>query len=378
MPVAKSKKTIIGALHLLVLTSNTWEKTFGGAKYDYGYSVQQTNDGGYIVAGQTHSFAAWTSDGYLIKTDPKGRVQWTKTFGAVSSGSANSVRQTDDGGYIVGGVRDASPILIKLDKNGENQWAAYIGNDWEYLYSVRQTRDGGYIVAGRMDDGSGEFETAAGAVLKTDASGVVQWNKSFGGYDSYDFAHSAQQTEDGGYIATGRLGNRLFIIKYGANGGKQWNRSFDDTQLGGEWNDWFEGDSVQQTDDGGYIVTGTHYYNSTYSGDAILVKTYNNGLIKWNKTFGGPGSDHGSSVQQTVDGGYIVAGGTNSFGAGDSDIYLVKADTNGDILWRRTFGGAKWDYGASVEQTKDGGFIIAGSTASSGAGKSDVYLIKID
>ncbi len=252
-------------------------KTYGGANSDRASSVQQTSDGGYIVAASTTSFGAGYSDFFLIKTDANGNVIWAKTYG---------------------------------------------GTNGDVAYSVQQTSDGGYIVAGTTNSfGAGWHDVL---LIKTDANGNLQWAKTYGGiYD--DGARGVRQTSDGGYIVGG------------------WTTSF-----------------------------------SVGSGDIFLIKTDANGNIIWAKTFGGTYWDEASSVQQTSDGGYIVAGYTGSFGAGYSDLFLIKTDANGNVIWAKTYGGTNGDVAYSVQQTSDGGYILAGETLSFGAGSWDIFLIKTD
>ena len=283
--VEKVKKNVYNRKHVLLLyalcfasavTAQTrWWKVYGGADEDVGCEVQQTTDGGYVVAGFTYSFGVG-GDFYLIKTDASGDTLWTKTYGG----------QFDDEGY-----------------------------------SVRQTADGGYIMTGYtyLSHSSGDEHVCA---IKTDSEGDTLWTKVYG------------------------------ESVYGV------------------------GASVQQTIDGGYIITGS---TSTFPGqytDVCLVKTNTSGSGIWTGTYGGTGLDGGYSVQQTTDGGYIVAGLTTSFGAGARDVYLIKTDASGDTLWTREYGGKNDDVGFSVCQTGDGGYIIAGYTTSFGAGNADVYLIR--
>ncbi|MEO0049813.1 MAG: hypothetical protein ABIK42_01550, partial [candidate division WOR-3 bacterium] len=176
---------------------------------------------------------------------------------------------------------------------------------------------------------------------------------------------------DGGYIIAGGTEYDVYLIKTDANGNLLWERTF-----GGENDDW--GCSVQQTSDGGYIIAGFTMSFGAGDWDVYLIKTDGNGNLLWERTFGGENDDRGYSVQQTSDEGYIIAGYTWSFGAGRADVYLIKTDDNGNPLWQKTFGGSSWDDGFSIQQTLDGGFIIAGSTGSFGAGNCDVYLIKTD
>ena len=355
-----------------------WSKTFGGGDYEEAYSVQQTSDGGYIVAGYTLSFGAGSADVFLLKTDASGNLQWAKTFGGSSDDYALSVQQTSDGGYIVAGFTysfgaGGDVFLLKTDASGNLQWAKTFGGSFDdWAYSVQQTSDGGYIVAGFT------YSFGAGGdvfILKTDASGNLQWSKTFGGGD-YEEAYSVQQTSDGGYIVAGVTGSfgaggsDVFLLKTDASGNLQWSKTF-----GGSSGDYAY--SVQQTSDGGYIVAGeTNSFGA--GGDVFLFKTDASGNLQWAKTFGGSSYEYAHSVQQTSDGGYIVAGGTYSFGAGNYDVFLLKTDASGNLQWAKTFGGSGWDLAYSVQQTSDGGYIVAGETYSFGAGSYDVFLLKTD
>jgi hypothetical protein len=201
-----------------------------------------------------------------------------------------------------------------------------------------------------------------------------EWVKTFGGSED-DSGSSVQQTSDGGFILVGYTASfgagDVWLIKTDANGNKLWDRTF-----GGRGPDW--GWSVQQTRDGGFILVGSTASFGAGEGDVWLIKTDASGNIEWDRTFGGSNRDKGYSVQQTRDGGFILVGTTASFGAGGADVWLIKTDADGNKLWDRTFGGSGWDEGSSVQQTSDGGFIIVGSTESLGAGWADVWLIKTD
>jgi uncharacterized delta-60 repeat protein len=358
----------------------TFAKTYGGTNFDYAYSVQQTSDGGYIIAGYTRSFGAGAADVFLIKTDESGNVQWAKTYGGTDGDYAYSVQQTSDGGYIIAGYTrsfgagGSDILLIKTDANGNIIWAkTYGGTSGDVAYSIQQTFDGGYILAGYTASfGAGSWDIF---LVKTDANGNIIWAKTYGGTSS-DTAYSVQQTSDGGYIIAGYTRSfgtgwdeDVILIKTDANGNLQWAKTY-----GGTWGAWSDyAHSVQQTSDGGYIVAGL-----TWSfGGIFLIKTDANGNIIWVKTYWGTISDYAYSVQQTSDGGYIVAGYTTSFGAG-GDILLIKTDANGNIIWAKTYGGTYQDWAYSVQQTSDGGYIVAGYTNSFGAGWSDIFLIKTD
>jgi hypothetical protein len=211
-------------------------------------------------------------------------------------------------------------------------------------------------------------------VLKLDATGTKVWEKTFGGsYD--DRAYCIQQTSDGGYIVAGYTWSSsewedVYILKLDANGNKLWEKTF-----GGSDNDgaWF----IQQTIDGGYIVAGyTKSYGSGWY-NAYLLKLDGAGNKVWEKVFGGSSWDEARSIQQTNDGGYIVAGYTSSFGAGSYDVYVLKLDTTGTKVWEKTFGGSYDDRAYCIQQTSDGGYIVAGYTWSPSEWE-DVYILKLD
>jgi hypothetical protein len=356
-------------------------RTYGGMSDDRAFSVQQTSDGGYIVAGSTYSFGAGDYDIFLIKTDANGNIQWAKTYGGTDGDIAWSVQQTLDGGYIVAGWTNSfgaggvDVFLIKTDANGNIQWAkTYGGTGYDLAYSVQQTSDGGYIAASWTDSfGAGIWDIF---LIKTDANGNIQWAKTYGGTGE-DLVSSVQQTSDGGYILAGWTtsfgagSSDFFLIKTDANGNLQWAKTY-----GGISHD--AAYSVQQTSDGGYIVAGYTFSFGAGNYDFFLIKTDANGNIIWAKTYGEAGYDLAYSVQQTSDGGYIVAGYTYSFGTGSFDFLLIKTDASGNVQWAKTYGGTGDDGALSVQQTSDGGYIVAGYTSYFSAGAVDIFLVKTD
>jgi len=374
-----------------------WNKTFGGTEDDEGRSVQQTMDGGYIIAGSTESYGAGDTDVWLIKINSKGNEEWNKTCGGRHDDEGYSVQQTDDGGYIITGYTHSYGIgghevwLIKTDSKGNEEWSkTFVGSDDDEGYSVQQTADGGYIITGFTESYGAGYKDIW--IINTDSRGNKEWSKTFGGNHS-DKGYSVQQTNDDGYIITGavtsttdliytaaKYGGAVWLIKTDPKGNEEWNKTFGDSDSHGD-----AGYSVQQTDNGGYIITGyTKYYSwvswyrSVDSKHVWLIKTDSKGNTEWNKTFGEADYlDYGQSVQQTWDGGYIITGCTDYYGAGGSDIWLIKTDSKGNGEWSKTFGGNHSEMGYSIQQTNDGGYIITGSTESYGTGERDVWLIKL-
>lgn len=384
----QSKFTSIVLLAFWILSFNAFtpmaqtvifQKTFGGSKLDIGYCVKQTTDGGYILVGDTDNYGAGSRDVYLIKTNITGDAIWTKTFGGDSRDEGYSVQQTVDGGYIIAGFTESIGVggwdvyLIKTDANGNTAWTKTFGGIGQDVCEyVQQTSDGGYILAGKTSSfGAGNWDVY---LIKTDTNGNELWAKTFGG--AYpDGAHSIRQTIDGGYIVAGEtytgVDYRAYLIKTNANGNSVWEKTFASHSSGGE---------VQQTSDGGYIIAGYIKFlaENFWEWDIYAIKTDANGNTLWTKNFDGRSEDVGYSVQQTPEGGYILAGRARSYTTNDWNVFLIKITSVGDTLWTRSLGGNSRDEGYFVRQTVDGGYVITGATFSFGAGNYDVYLIKTD
>ncbi|MBU1636193.1 T9SS type A sorting domain-containing protein [bacterium] len=355
-----------------------WSRSYGGYGFDFCNSVQQTTDGGYVLAGASSSFGAGSQDFWLVKTDADGESLWTRTFGGSDSDVCHSVQQTSDGGYILAGDSYtfgnglADVWLVKTGANGDSLWSrTFGGGNVDVCHSVQQTTDSGYVLAGHslsFGNGSWDFWLA-----KTNVNGDSLWTRTFGG-DLDDVGRSAVEATDDGYVIVGRRessGSGLpdfWLVKTDANGDSLWSRTF-----GGS--DWDECYCVLQTANGGYVLAGVTKSFGVGEEDFWLLKTNANGDSLWSHTYGGLGSEHCYSVQQTTDGGFVLAGATNSFGVGDYDLWLVRTDSNGDSLWSRTFGQRSLDNCMSVKLLTDGGYILAGYT-DNGAPDFDFWLVK--
>ncbi|MDD5529000.1 MAG: T9SS type A sorting domain-containing protein [bacterium] len=363
-----------------------WTKTYGGTGDEEALSAQQTSDNGFIIAGTTNSFGAGNLDIYLIKTDSSGNTLWTKTFGGTEDDYAYSVQQTEDGGFIIAGHTNSfgagnwDIYLIKTDSSGDTLWTrTYGGTTYDVGFQVQQTSDNGFIIAGTTNSfGVGTPDSINVYLIKTDSSGDTLWTKTYGG-TSDDWGLFVQQTSDDGFIITGETysfgkgtpdSSNVYLIKTDSSGDTLWTRTYGGT--GCEW-----GGAVQQTKDNGFIITGgANFLKANYE-DVYLIRTDLSGDTLWTKIYGGKGDDWGCYVQQTQDDGFITVGERASFEGYVQDIYLLKTNSSGDTLWTKIFAGGGTDWGNYVHQTFDGGFIIAGLTLSFGAGNGDAYLIKL-
>ncbi len=353
------------------VSGEEWNKTFGGIMSDEAWSVEQTSDGGYIIAGLTKSFGNIDfGDAWLIRTDANGNEIWNRTFvGKV----VNKASPTSEGGYILAGFTNQDFLLMKIDANGNELWCKIFGGKGkDYANSVVQTPDGGFALAGltALSDSHADWDAR---LIKVDASGNEQWNMTSKRQPG-DTATSLQKTSDGGFILVGATesGNGdAIIIKTDANGNQQWDRTFGGAKTEQGW-------SIQQTLDGGYTLTGYTWSFGDGGSDAWLIKTDASGNELWNRTFGGFNNEYALSIQSTSDSGYVLTGSTESYGAGNKDVWLIKTDFNGNEQWNKTFGGVLLDEALYVQKTLDEGYILAGSTESFGAGEKDAWLIKIE
>lgn len=327
-------------------------------------------------------------------------VQWKKTFGGASLDQARCILQTIDGGYIFVGITDSLEgdvighhgsssgdlWVIKIDNSGNLQWQKCLGgSSLDDAKSIVKTTDGGYIIAGNTNSTDGDVVLGTHGyldywIVKINSIGDIQWQKTYGGTQD-DYVSNIQQTSDGGYIVIGTtqstngdvIGNHIsnssfsdcWIIKLSSSGILQWQKCLGSTYLD-------YGENIKQTSDGGYIVAGyVNYANGDVTfcnggGDVWIVKLNNNGSIVWQKTYGGTSSDIAHNIIQTSDGGYIFSGATDSNNIdvtnnhGNRDWWVVKLNSAGIIQWQKALGSSGNDESYCIQQTSDGGFIIGG------------------
>jgi len=346
-----------------------WTRTFGGAGDDFGLSVLTASDSGYVLSGTD---AEWGP--LLIKCSRDGEVEWERRFTGIRVRGPNPLQPAGDGGFIfAGAARDESAhrynaVLVKTDANGYELWQKTFVREPSGCYGLaaQPTRDGGYVVVG--------YCNAEPWLFKTDAAGNQQWERTYSG-PTEPLLNCVRQTQDGGYILAGRCCNEaasstdLWLVKTDASGDVEWEKS-----LGGSPDG--EGLAVVQAEDAGYVAVGYTKPAGTGPADVWLVRIDATGDTVWTRTYGGYDDDVGFDVQQASNGGLVVAGHVSLPNAGGSDIWLLKTDSNGDTVWTSIIGGPSKDQGRSVSRTGDGGFVVAGSTRSYGAGCYDIWLVK--
>lgn len=360
---------------LILTAQSAFEKTFGGPYWDAGYAVLQTKDGGFVFTGYRNVFAAEGTQMYLIKTDMNGNVQWDKSYkGDLTSSdpstSGTALISTSDNGYVIVGYKSSYPnrfYFIKTDANGDSLIGKTYGQPFwpETANSVKQTSDGGYIIAGNSSEHTSQLK-----LVKTDAQGDELWSKYYGPDPGAGDTHSIVQTSDGGYAmlayiesAEGSGVSDIYLFKLDSNGDQLWTKKY-----GGSNDD--VAYCIQTTPDDGFIIAATTRSYGAGGYDMYIIKTNSTGDVSWTKTFGGLDNEWANSIALTSDGGYIIAGSTESFSKGGYDAYLVKIDAMGNEEWSSNLGGLRDDYGYGVQQTVDGGYIMVGIRG------YDMYLVK--
>lgn len=405
-----------------------WQKCYGGNQGEVPSSIGLTFDHGYIVAGYTstnnngdvsghHPGGINNDDFWVVRLDDTGKILWEKCLGSSDYDEAYSVQQTTDSGFIVAGYNkfsdgdvtgnhgDFDYWIVKLNKWGTIVWQkSFGGSGVDEAFSLKQTTDGGYIVAGTTNSTDGNITQSHGQfdmwVIKLTSSGTLAWQRTYGGSMS-DEALSIAQTVDGGYILAGLsnsndsevTGNHggydYWIVKIDDSGAMEWQKS-----LGGSGNE--AAYSIKQTHDHGYIVAGK---SSSADGDVTgnhgaddfwIVKLSSAGNIEWQKSLGGSYWDNAYDVAENVDGTFAVVGmsssedGNISGSHGGSDYWVVELSATGGLLWEKSYGGPGNDVALSFQPTPDGGYILAGSSDAAGGdetgchGLGDYWIVKLN
>jgi len=380
-------RTIVFVPVLILAISTTsmgqdaiWDANHGGQYNESSGSGLQSADGNFVILGSSYSFGAGEYDFYLVKTSGIGDTLWTKTIGGVYSEYGYDIVETYDSGLvIVGSTRSYGAggkdvYIVKTDENGDTIWSkTYGGAVNDAAYSIRETSDSGFVICGTTysyGTGNGDIY-----LIRTDSTGDTLWTKTYGGTGG-DLGAAVRQIDDNGFIIIGTTGSygegysSIYVVRTDANGNSLWTATYGGTKAD-------IGRTVEIMPDGGFIFGGASASFSSFYYDMYIIRTDSLGDTAWTGVYGGSGDEQVYSITRAADGNYLLAGETDSFGAGQYDIYLVKITPFGDTLWTRTYGGSGSDFGRQVFQEENLDYIIIGETYSFSLGGSDIYMVKI-
>ena len=362
------------------LAGLAWEQAYGGPNKDWAYAMTGTADGGLCTAGRTASKGAGLEDVWLVRLDGDGNRLWDKTFGGPAIDRARAIIETRDGGLLVAGATESKGAgefdvwALKLDASGERLWdRTFGGTATDWASAVVETRDGGFALGAYTQDSPGapyDFW-----IIKLDDKGELIWERRYGGVET-DWINGITETRDGSLVAVGHTESKgagqadFWVVKLAADGELLWDRSF-----GGRDSDYAS--TVTAARDGGVIVGGMTRSVGAGGFDIRVFKLDANGAIVWDQTFGGARDDWVRAIVETRDGGHALGGYTQSQGAGLYDVWLLKLDANGQLLWERTFGGAGNEWARALVEMPDGSLALAGDTYSFGAGAADVLVMRL-
>jgi len=358
-----------------------FQRSFGGMKKENSYRVLQTSDKGYLSLGSTESFGAGKSDIYLINMDALGNLKWSKTYGGTENDFGHSMDNTNDGNFIILGhtssfSKDYNDLcLIKINQEGKVLWSKSYGLDAsDYASEVQATSDGGFIILAETINFINNDKNSDILVVKTDAVGTIQWSKVFGG-DNTDYGYSIEQTRDGGYVIGGETNSYgagdwdYYLLKLKADGAVEWSKTYG--ELGTDF-----GRYAQQTPDGGYLIGGNTTNHKADGFDICLIKVDASGEVQWTKVYGGVGTDYLLNLKMVDEKGFVIVGYTNSSDQLSEDAFVMHFNHSGNIIWTKAFGSNLNDYGVTLTITSDNDLIIGGSTKGFGTIEDDVYIIK--
>jgi hypothetical protein len=365
-----------------VVSQNTkFERSYGSNGYDYGYSVKQTFDNGFIIAGSSNSYGDGSSDAYIIKIDSAGGGLWHKTFGGINIDKAYSIQETSDSGFVIAGYTNSfgaggyDIYVVRTNKTGDTLWTkTYGGIDWDFGFSIETTNDGGFIIAG------GTYSSGAGSedmyLIKTDASGIINWTKTYGGTND-DEAKSVKQTSDGGYILAGYtksfgdVNKDIYIVKTDNTGDTLWTKKF-----GGTAED--EAADIIEATNGEFVFVGGTASSGVGEVDCIIFRIGANGDSLWSHTYGTLHYNFASSIIETPSQNLIFSNTTEDSGGGLRDANIFMADMGGWFINTRTYGAFSNEETYSIDYCRDKGYVICGSTDGYDAAFTDIYVVKTD
>ncbi len=363
---------------------DVWQKAFGGGRMDKAYAVAPAPKGGAVVAGFSRSFRHGSGDMAIVRINRAGNVVWRSIYGGEGYESANAITRTTDGNYVAVGVtksysedRDEDIFVVKFNDNGDKIWQRHFGGKGDdEAKGVTATADGGVVITGVTNSTPKGYDIYDDVfAMRVDKKGNRVWYHTYGG-KKYDFGNAITWVRGGGYVIAGGTESYGkgdyddYIIKIDEQGKKMW-----EIAVGGENPD--VANAITHTKDGGVVVVGTTGSYGSKHNDINVLRLDRTGKIKWHKIFGFKKKESGHGVCTTGDGGFMVAGSTESFGHGKHDFYLLKVNAAGTLLWNEVYGGEDKEIAYAITRTSDHGYVAVGDTDSYGKGSYDFFMVKI-
>ena len=413
---------------VIILGVLDFTTTMGGSKNDVYKSIANTTDGGYVILGYTQSKDGDIStkltedfDFWVLKFSADNTLLWSKTFGGSKDDRGEDIITTKDGGFALLGYSQSTDNdvtsnagskdfwVLKLTSSGTLSWQknfGFLGSD--YGTALLETNDNGYLITGVLDvtasNGQGNSRStqrhAGGDIwaIKLNNSGVLEWSKYYGGSFT-DIPLGVVKTIDNGFIIAGssdsadgditnnKGGYDFWILKIEANGTVVWGKNFGGSEID-------EASAITQTNDGNFIVVGDtrssdkDVSNNNGAADLWMLKISQEGILIWEKTFGGTSFDVGRSISRTQDNGFIISGSSRSLDAnfnnqGQNDALIIKVDSEGNIVWQETAGGREIDFLYDAVELNNKTIIAVGESNSEDGdipenkGFSDGLIIQI-
>jgi hypothetical protein len=360
---------------------SSWQIAFGGTSKDIAYGVVAAEEGSVIVVGQCRSYGKGRDDILAMKVDRKGKTLWKKTFGRKRKDIAYAITRTADGNFVAVGesrsfskLGDPDVYVVKFDTNGNLIWENTFGGEMrDFAKSVVATGDGGVLIAGSSESFGDDYLDAY--ILKVNKNGKEEWAKVLGG-ERDDIANSIALTADGGFVIAGVTqsygyqSKDYYIVRFDKHAKQRWTKVY-----GEESEDIAKG--VVATKDGGCVVTGATKSYGSKRNDVMVIKVAANGKLIWQRLFGYKEKEWMNAIAKTDDGGFMMAGVTDSFGHGEFDFYVMQLDQEGHSLWSPVYGGEDDDVAHALTRTTDGDYVVVGSTKSYGKGKEDYFIVKL-
>jgi len=360
---------------------SVWQKAYGESKKDIAYDSIGLENGGALIVGMTKSWGHGKSDMLIVKIDKKGNPQFRFTYGGKKNDEARAITKTSDGKFVVVGSSDSyteygdkDVYVVKFDKNGKKLWGKTFGGDRDdEAYDVIATKNGGVIVVGYTESYGQGYKD--GYLLYLDKNGKEIWAKAIGGKDD-DIIKGIAFSKAGGFFVAGTTrsfkaeGFDFYLVKFNKKAKYEFKRV-----LGGDEDDKFN--AIVATDDGGCAVAGMTQSFDSKREDIDVMRFDKNGKLVWHKIFGFKSKEWANSITTTKEGGFIVAGTTKSFGFGGYDFYLLELNSKGSSIWANVYGAGDDEIANSVRPMPDGSYLVSGQTDSYGNGDYDFMFIKL-